>query len=174
MDADKIFEILAYTLPSIITGALAYYFFNAHTKNEEGRRRFLIHKEAQKNALPLRLQAYERLTLFLERINPAKLLIRLAPHSSDKNDYKDYLVSQIEAEFEHNLTQQIYISAESWNIVTTAKNATIQLIRKIAADPAVTNAQELREKILGALFDRQSPSSIGIDQLKNEVANLWD
>lgn len=173
MDIDKIFEIIAYTLPSVITGAVAYYFFSAHTKNEEGRRRYLIHKEGQKNALPLRLQAYERLTLFLERISPAKLLIRIAPHSSDKKDYEDYLVSQIEAEFEHNLAQQIYISGESWDIVTTAKNATIQMIRKIAADPSVTNAQELREKLLNDLFDKQSPSSVGIEQLKNEVGMLW-
>lgn len=173
MDTDKIFEILAYTLPSVITGGLAYYFFNMHTKNEEGRRRYLIHKEAQKNALPLRLQAYERLTLFLERISPAKLLIRIAPQSSNKSDYEDYLVSQIEVEYEHNLAQQIYISGESWDIVTTAKNATIQMIRNTTADPSVTTAQELREKILGNLFDRQTPSSVGIAQLKNEVAGLW-
>ena len=93
MDASKLLEILAYTLPALITGTVAYYFFDLHTKNEEGRRRFLLNKEAQKDALPLRLQAFERMVLFLERINPTKLLIRLTPFSSDKNDYENYVIA---------------------------------------------------------------------------------
>ncbi|HYD90487.1 MAG TPA: hypothetical protein VEA37_03250 [Flavobacterium sp.] len=173
MDTDKLIELLFYTLPALITGAVAYYFFSMHTKNEEGRRRYLIHKEAQKNALPLRLQAYERLTLFLERISPARLLVRITPQSSNKHDYEEYLVSQIEVEYEHNLSQQIYISAESWDIITTAKNATIQMIRKTNMSERVDTADKLREVMLGDLFDKQSPSSVGIAHLKNEVSGLW-
>lgn len=173
MDTGRILELLFYTLPALITGFVAYYFFSMHTKNEEGRRRYLIHKEAQKNAMPLRLQAYERLVLFLERINPAKLLIRIAPQSSNKRDYEDYLISQIEQEYEHNLTQQIYISAESWDIITTAKNATIQMIRKSNMSDKVETANKLREVILTDLFDKQSPSSIAVAYLKNEVAEMW-
>ena len=77
MESTHIIELLSYTLPALITGGVAYYFFNLHTKNEEGRRRYLLQKELQKESLPLRLQAYERMVLFLERINPAKLLIRV-------------------------------------------------------------------------------------------------
>ena len=77
METAKLIELLSYTLPAIITGFVAYYFFNLHTKNEEGRRRYLLNKDTQKDALPLRLQAFERMTLFLERINPGKLLISL-------------------------------------------------------------------------------------------------
>lgn len=173
MNAYKILELIFYVLPALITGAVAYYFFKMHTDNEEGRRRYLIHKEAQKNALPLRLQAYERLTLFLERINPAKLLIRITPQSTNKFDYEEYLVSQIEVEYEHNLSQQIYISSESWDIITTAKNATIQMIRKTNMSERIDSAQKLRETILQDLFDKQSPSSVAIAHLKNEVSGLW-
>lgn len=160
-------------LPSVIIGLVAYYFFKMHTANEEGRRRYLIHKEAQKNAMPLRLQAYERMVLFLERINPAKLLIRITPQSSNKHDYEEYLIAQIEQEYEHNLTQQIYISAECWDIITTAKNATIQLIRKSNMSDKVDSANKLREVMLTDLFDKQSPSSIAVAYLKNEVSGLW-
>lgn len=173
MDTDKILELLFYTLPAIITGLIAYYFFKMHTSNEEGRRRYLIHKEAQKNAMPLRLQAYERLVLLLERISPSKLLIRIAPQSSNKKDYEEYLISQIEQEYEHNLTQQIYVSAESWDIITTAKNATIQLIRKSNMSDAVDTSDKLREVMLSDLFDKQSPSSVAVAYLKNEVAEMW-
>jgi len=169
MDFSKILELLAYTLPALITGGVAYYFFDLHTKNEEGRRRYLLNKEAQKDALPLRLQAFERMVLFLERINPTKLLIRLTPFSSDKNDYENYVIAQIEQEFEHNLTQQIYMSDECWTIILTAKNATIQMIRKANMSERVDSADKLREVILSDLMDKQTPSNAALGFLKNEV-----
>jgi hypothetical protein len=169
MDATKIIELLAYTLPALITGVVAYYFFELHTKNEEGRRRYLLNKEAQKDALPLRLQAFERMTLYLERINPTKLLIRITPISSNKNDYENYIISQIEQEFEHNLSQQIYMSNECWTIIVTAKNATIQMIRKANMSERVDSADKLREVILSDLMDKQTPSNAALSFLKNEI-----
>ena len=83
-------------------------YFENILKNEENRRRFLMHKEAQAESLPIRLQAYERLTLFLERISPLQLLIRVKPTTEDKKAYVDLLSATIEQEFEHNLTQQVY------------------------------------------------------------------
>lgn len=173
MDTTKIIELLSYTLPAIITGAVAYYFFDLHTKNEEGRRRYLLNKEAQKDALPLRLQAYERMTLYMERISLVKLLIRISLISNDKKEYETLLISQIEQEFEHNLTQQIYMSDECWTIITTVKNATIQMIRKAGINPEVTNADQLREVILTELVNKQSPSDAALSYIKNEVAQLW-
>ena len=173
MDTTKIIELLSYTLPAIVTGLVAYYFFDLHTKNEEGRRRYLLNKEAQKNALPLRLQAYERMSLYMERINPTKLLIRITPISNDKNDYENLIISQIEQEFEHNLTQQIYMSDECWTIIVTAKNATIQMIRKANMSERVDNADKLREVVLSDLMEKQSPSNAALAYIKNEVGQLW-
>ncbi|MDI5888631.1 MULTISPECIES: hypothetical protein [Flavobacterium] len=173
MDTTKIIELLSYTLPAIVTGLVAYYFFDLHTKNEEGRRRYLLNKEAQKNALPLRLQAYERMSLYMERINPTKLLIRITPISNDKNDYENLITAQIEQEFEHNLTQQIYMSDECWTIIVTAKNATIQMIRKANMSERVDNADKLREVVLSDLMEKQSPSNAALAYIKNEVGQLW-
>lgn len=152
---------------------VAFYFFSLHTKNEEGRRRYLLNKEAQKDALPIRLQAFERMTLFLERINPTKLLIRITPLSEDKNEYENYVIAQIEQEFEHNLTQQIYLSDECWTIIITAKNATIQMIRKANMSEKVDSANKLREIILNDLMDKQSPSNAALSYLKSEISQLW-
>ena len=173
MEATKLLELLSYTLPALITGVVAYYFFDLHTKNEEGRRRFLLNKEAQEEALPIHLQAFERMTLFLERINLAKLLIRITPISEDKNDYENYVIAQIEQEFEHNLTQQIYMSDECWTIIVTAKNATIQMIRRANLSDSVDNANKLREVILNDLMDKQSPSNAALAYIKNEVSLMW-
>ncbi len=172
MDASKIFEILSYCLPALITGGIAYYFFNLHLKNEENRRSFLLHKENQKQALPLRLQAYERMALFLERIEPSKLLIRVTPNSSDKYDYESLLVFHIEQEFEHNLTQQIYISDKCWTIINTSKNTLIQTIRKANMSDKVDSANKLREVILTDLLDKQSPTSVALAFVKNEVIEI--
>ena len=92
MDNSKILEILAYTLPSIITGAVAYYLFNSYFKDQQNTRRWLLQKENQKDSLPIRLQAYERMALFLERINPSNLLIRITPFSSDKNQNENLII----------------------------------------------------------------------------------
>jgi len=173
MESTKFIELLSYTLPAVITGFVAYYFFNLHTKNEEGRRRYLLNKDTQKDALPLRLQAFERMTLFLERINPGKLLIRISPNSEDKNDYVNLLISNIEQEFEHNLTQQIYMSDECWTVIVTSKNATIQMIRRTNMSDSVETANNLREVIMNDLMDKQSPSSVALSYIKKEVKYLF-
>ena len=169
MDTSKIIELLAYTIPSLITGGVAYYLFSAYFKDQQKTRRWLLQKENQKDALPLRLQAFERMALFLERINPTKLLIRIKPLSNDKHDYENLVIAQIEQEFEHNLTQQIYMTDQCWTIIVTAKNATIQMIRKANMSERVDSADKLREVILSDLMEKATPSSAALSYLKNEL-----
>ena len=170
MNQITIIELLFYLLPAVITGLVAYYFFSAHTKNEEGRRRFLLHKETQKSAIPLQLQAYERMALFLERINPSKLVLRIHPENMDKQDYELELIRAIDGEFEHNLSQQIYITEECWNVIKTSKNATIQFIRKSSQE--TENIQDFRQDILNRLMEKQAPSATALGYIKKEVRIL--
>jgi hypothetical protein len=172
MTSDQIFQLFAYLLPSIVTGAIAFYFFRMHTNNEEGRRRFLLHKDSQKDTLPIRLQAYERMALFLERIAIPNLVVRVAPTSKDKNAYENLLTKTIETEFDHNLTQQIYMTDECWNIIKAAKSATIQMIRKAAMSESET-ADKLREDILNQTMDKASPSATALSFVKKEIGDLW-
>lgn len=171
---NQLLNLLMYTIPALVTGGIAFLFFREHTDNENNRRNFLIQKDLQKESLPLRLQAYERLALFLERISPNKLLPRVNPLSEDKNAYENLLVATIEQEFEHNLTQQIYVSNDCWTVVTQSKNATINLIRKINMQDKVESANKLREAVLTELMDKQAPSNAGLSFIKNEVSELWD
>jgi hypothetical protein len=173
MDSATITEIIAYTLPSLITGAVAYFLFDSHFKDQQNNRRWLLQKDKQSGTLPLRLQAYERMALFMERINPSHLLVRITPHSEDKNEYQNFVIAQIEQEFEHNLTQQIYISDECWSIIVTAKNATIQMVRLASKNEKITDANSLREIIISDLLEKPSPSSAALAFIKNEVSQLW-
>jgi len=173
MDSTTITEILAYTIPSIVTGVVAYFLFDSHFKDQQNTRRWLLQKDKQTVSLPIRLQAYERMTLFMERISPSQLLVRITPHSEDTNEYQNFVIAQIEQEFEHNMTQQIYISNECWSIIVTAKNATIQMIRLAAKNEKVTDANILREIIISDLLEKPSPSSAALAFIKNEVGQLW-
>ena len=172
MEYNKIIELLSYTIPSAITGIVAYYFFLTHTKNEERKLRLSLLRENQKQSLPIRLQAYERMALFLERINPSKLVLRITSVNNDINAYSQSLINTIEQEFEHNLAQQIYISDKCWSIIMSAKNATILIIQKTAEEETVTTAQELREAIIKRILNSSAPSTTALAFIKDEVRNF--
>jgi len=172
MNGEQILQFFGYLLPALVTGIISYYFFRLHTKNEDGRRRFLLHKDTQKNTLPTRLQAYERMALFLERIAIPSLVVRVGPKSDNKNDYENLLIQSIEKEFEHNLSQQIYLSDECWNVIKAAKTATIQMIRKAGMSETVS-ADKYREDILTETMDKASPSTTALTFVKKEIGDLW-
>ena len=173
MDSTRIIELISYTLPTLIMAFVAYSFFELYTKNEKEKRKNLLQKDTKPDTLTLRLQAYERMTLFLERINPSQLLIRISPISEDKNDYQNFVIAQIEQEYEHNLAQQIYVSEECWSTITTAKNATIQMILLSTKNEKIVDAYQLREVILRDLLEKPAPSSAALSFIKNEVSQLW-
>lgn len=168
----KIVEILMYTLPSLISGIVALYFFKAYTKSDAGLQNLALLKEDKKLGKTLQLQAYERMSIFLERITPASLVFRIKAQNDDKYAYEMSLLHTIETEFEHNLAQQIYISDECWQIISSAKNTTIQIIRDAAKDILVTNAQELRENIIKRVIDKHAPSDTALAFIKTEVRDL--
>ncbi len=172
-DVTLVISYFAYLLPAIVVGFVAYFFFKGHTESEEGRRRYLIQKEAQKSLLPVRLQAYERLTLFLERIDPNKLLIRVKPYSDDLQKYETLLIENIDNEYEHNLSQQIYVSPECWNLITAAKNATIQVIRQSGMNDKVDDSDKLRAFLLNHFMDEVTPSHKALMYVKKEVGELF-
>ena len=169
----KLLEIAAYTLPAFITGGVAFVMMQKFYNNEESKRKFELLRENQKQALPIRLQAYERMVLLLERINPTQLLIRVAPIGTSKEDYANLLSHHIQTEFEHNLTQQIYLTSETWNIILKAKNSILQMIRKNAIREDIIDAEKLREAIMIELTESESPSSIAINYLKEELKRVF-
>jgi len=173
MESTQIIELISYSLPSLIVAFIGYNLFEQFTKNEREKRHYLLQKETKTDILPMRLQAYERMTLFIERINPSQLLVRITPISENKNDYQNFVIAQIEQEFEHNLAQQIYITEECWSVIIKAKNATIQSIISATKNEKISDANQLREFILKDLSEKQAPTSIALSYLKNEVSQLW-
>jgi hypothetical protein len=163
-------EMLAMSLPTIIMGIVAYYFINIHIKSVNNQNKFEILRQRKKDGLPIKLQAYERMVLFCDRINPIKLLVRIKPIDTTTEGYLQLLLKSIEQEFEHNSVQQIYISEDCWKVLITAKSAIINKLKQVAASSA--NAQELREKTMIEYQNAAPPTATAIAFIKSEVDKL--
>lgn len=167
----NLLQMFFYLLPAVVVGVVSFYFFKMHINNEQNQRRFLLRRENQKISLPIKLQAYERMALFLERISLGKLLLRVKPQGNSKENYENLLSNTIDQEFDHNLAQQIYLSGEAWNVIKTAKNATIGMIRKAGRREDVESADKLREVLLTELMNQSAPTETALDFIKKEIRN---
>lgn len=167
---DKIIEGLAYALPAFVTGGVAYLILSRFIEQDNNEKKFNALVEKKRESLPVKLQAYERMLLFCERINPSKLLLRVNPIGDDVDNYLQLLVANIEQEYEHNMVQQLYISDDSWKAVVAAKLAIIAKLRS-AADKSET-AKDLRENVLIDYSQEESPANTASSFLKQEVKKL--
>lgn len=167
---DKIIEGLAFALPALVTGGVAYFMFSAFLQRDENEKKFEVLIQKKKESLPTKLQAYERLLLYSERINPAKLLTRVNPIGDDSDSYAHLLIANIEQEFEHNLVQQIYVHEDAWKAVVGSKLSIINKIRTTAESS--DNAKELRENLLIDYSQIESPTETAIAIIKQQVKRL--
>lgn len=167
---NKILESIGYILPAVVTGVVAYYMFNGFIKQQNSDKKLELLAEKKKDSLPIKLQAYERLLLFCERINPVKILARIQPLSSNTIEYLQLLIGNIEQEFEHNLVQQIYISNDSWMAILATKNAVINKLKQMAE--TADSANDLRKKLINHYAKNLPPTDTAISFIKNEVRKL--
>ncbi|KAA2239701.1 hypothetical protein F0L74_26275 [Chitinophaga agrisoli] len=124
--------------------------------------------------LPLQLQAYERLVLLVDRINPQSLISRLYAPEMTVVDMQISLVHTIKAEFDHNIAQQIYVSPAAWETVKTLKEQIITLINQLSAQlPQDAPARELNVKILEIFLQAgESPSELAAQILNAEAKKI--
>lgn len=170
-NTELILEILKYVLPSGFMLILTYMLLSNFMENEEKRRRYSIHKENSKIALPLRFQAYERLALFLERISPTQLVMRLPSKNLNARQYRHLLVKAIQSEYEYNLSQQMYVSDQAWQYIVTAKSAMVGIINKLSAEAGEeTTALEFSKMIINHFMEMESiPTKKALAYLKQEM-----
>jgi len=166
----KIIEGLAYALPALVTGRVAYFILGAFIKQDNNEKKFETLINKKRESLPVKLQAYERLLLFCERINPTKLLLRVNPIGDNTSNYLQLLLANIEQEYEHNMVQQLYVSEDSWKAIVAAKLTIIAKLRKTAETS--DTAKDLREKVLIDYSQNENPTQTSIAYLKQEVKKL--
>jgi len=151
-------------------GIIAFYLFNLQVKSQNNQQKIDLFADRKKEALPIKLQAYERMLLFCERINPLKMLVRVKPASDSIDDYLFVLLQNIEQEFEHNLVQQLYISDECWNVIITSKIAIINKLKQVAASSQ--NTLDFREKMMLVYQSKTPATETAIAFIKTEIKKI--
>lgn len=179
MSGDQFFQLLLTLLPSIVVFLTAFYLFRQFLGGQARDRTTQLMAEAKmqdhKHALPLRLQAYERLTLVMERITPGALVLRVHKSNMTASMLHGELLATIREEFEHNVTQQIYVSDRAWQQVRMAKEETIRIIN-IAFEAAGTDQRG--SALTQRIFETTSrlshlPTQQALIALKEEVRKLF-
>ena len=175
----EILEILKYILPSLVVFATAYFIFKQFLENDS-RKRLLEMKMNnragnQQFVTPIRLQAYERIVLFLERISPNSLVLRVSEPNMNIMQLQSAMIMAIRLEYEHNLSQQLYISSKSWQIVKNAKEDLINVISNVAANIDKTaDSAELAKAIFELTASVEKlPIEIAIEVIKDEIQDQF-
>jgi hypothetical protein len=168
-------EILKYTIPSLVVFLTVYYIMHSYFEDQENKRRQKAILKNRKLITPLRLQAYERIILFLERISAESMIVRISQPGMTSKQLHSEMLSAVRAEFEHNLSQQLYLTNEAWEMVKSARSNTVKIINlaaeKVMGDMPYTQlSTEILEMVMEA---EMTPSSQAIEYLKKEVQTIF-
>ncbi len=169
---DAFFEILKIILPAVAVFVAAFLIVKRFLDNDQKRREHELRKSNQAAITPLRLQSYERIIIFLERINPNTLVVRVNKMGMSANQLHLELIKTVKSEYEHNVSQQIYMSYNAWELVKTTKEEIIKLINisstKVANDAP---GNELAMMILNITsnLNKKLPNDVAIEFIKKEV-----
>jgi hypothetical protein len=172
---DVLLEIIKITLPALIV-AITVYLTVRSTYEKELKKQVLDLKYNSKQIInPIRLQAYERLALLLERMKPESLLLRNTGNNLTAGQYRTILLTAIRSEFEHNLSQQVYVSGALWEATKKAKEEICKAIN-LATGKIGMNASgtDLATTILDIYIKIDPlPSDIALELLRIEIKELY-
>ncbi len=173
---DYLLDILKFSAAGLIVIFTAWFFIKDFISERFNYQNLELRKAKMDHTLPLRLQAYERTVLFLERINPASLLIRLHISGMSAREMQNIILSDIRAEYQHNISQQIYVSDITWAIVKKIKDDTISMVNNtVNALPADASALDLSKTILSHLagLESENPYEVALSIVKRDVQSLF-
>jgi hypothetical protein len=168
-------DILKITIPSLIVFFTAWILLRTMIKNDQDKRRQELILQNSRTVTPIKLQAYERIILFLERISLESLLIRVSTPEISATQLHSAMLNAIRSEFEHNLSQQIYMSQQAWEVVRNARSNMIKMINSEAEKiPRDSTGMTLSKKLLEKIMEmEQEPTRAAIDFVKAEIGRMF-
>lgn len=176
MDFIKLFTNAgALALGGSIVVVVAYYLVKADLRSYLTNRKIAQAPASEANLLQLRLQAHERMIVFVERINPANLLLRLYQKELELGTLQAVSISEIKTEFQHNITQQLYLEAPTWNVIRKLKDDTIAMINNAVKNlPENASAMELSKMVLHHMSEiSENPYELTIGLIKQDVHKMY-
>lgn len=171
---DILADILKISIPALIVFLTAWLLLRNMIKNDQDKRRQELILQNSRTITPIKLQAYERVVLFLERISLESLLIRVSTSEMTASQLHTAMLTAIRSEFEHNLSQQIYMSQQAWEVVKNARSNMIKLINSEAENmPAESTAMALSKRLLEKVMALETePTRAAIDFVKAEIGRM--
>ncbi|HYG18692.1 MAG TPA: hypothetical protein VD816_07180 [Ohtaekwangia sp.] len=162
-------------IPASVVLYGAYLLVRSFIQKEITMRKLEVRSRSIETILPNRLQAYERITLFLERISPQNLLIRLSAPGLASREFQQLLLSEIRNEYNHNVSQQVYMSEEVWNLVKNAKEDLIVVINDAAGEMGPESSSiDLSKKIFEKAVNKSvDPIAHALSELKREIQQIF-
>ncbi|MDC1106241.1 hypothetical protein OAT16_06015 [Prolixibacteraceae bacterium] len=168
--------ILIVTIPCAIVAVVSIYSMRTAVNKERETREFELKLKNRESLTQYRLQAYERLALFLERISPSAFVLRIPPVGKTVLQYQRELLIMLRQELDHNVSQQVYVSSELWGHIRLSKERMSMLISQAASElsPEMP-AEALRNEIFENYsdFEDDQPIEMALDLLKSEVARYF-
>ena len=152
-DISPWFYLLMVCLPALIVFVICYMLIKQFLRNRETLESLEIQRQSSGKTLPLKLQAYERLTLMFERIDIPSLIARTRTKKMSSGDLESALMITIQREFEHNVSQQIYVSDKLWEIIRVAKTELFNQLHQIMIE---TGFSENADTYSNAIIDHFS------------------
>lgn len=167
-------EILKYCIPAICVLLATWLVMHKFYKNEAEKRLWELKRLTQKEISPLRMRAYERLALLLERTTPEHMLVDLTLAEMTPLQLQTHLLRAVRQEYDHNLSQQIYVSDEVWNMIENTHIQTIAFINSIAQQlPADSSALDYAKTLITAYRSNgDTPNDLALQALRNEAKTL--
>jgi hypothetical protein len=177
MIKDMLLLLFAVLAMLALAGGLFYLLAKRYFENQQKQQLLQMkldeRRETLKVVTPIRLQAYERLALFLERISPNSLVLRCYQPGMDLKLLQGVMTKNIRDEWEHNLSQQVYVSEELWTHVREAKDEMVNLVNSAAVGLAdTTDPTRLAASIFASAADRM-PTNDALSALHNELKELF-
>jgi hypothetical protein len=162
-------------IPASLVLYAVYLIVRSFMTKEIELKKLEIRTRSIETILPARLQAYERMTLFLERIAPQNLLIRLNNPGFTARDFQKVLLDEIRNEYNHNVSQQIYMGEETWNQIRNAKDDLVLLINEAASAMAPdATSIDLSKKIFEMTMDKKVDLiGMALAGLRNEIQQTF-
>jgi hypothetical protein len=172
---DAFIDLLKIVIPASIVLYAAYLLVRAQIYKEIELKRLEVRGRSIETILPARLQAYERMMLFLERTSPQNLLMRLSNPGLTARDFQKLLLDEIRNEYNHNASQQVYMSEEVWNQIKSAKEDLIMTINEaITHLPAEATSLDLSRKVFEMIMEKKvDPILLATTSLKNEIQQTF-
>ncbi|WP_192821687.1 hypothetical protein [Rufibacter sp. LB8] len=167
--------VLLSAVPALLVAGGMYLLVQKYLDRDYRKRLLDIRLKNSEIILPIRLQAYERIILFLERITPSNLMIRVSPSGVTALEFQAQLLQEIRAEYTHNLSQQLYMSEVAWQQVKKAKEEVVTLINQsYQALEDKTKGTELAKRVLEHVMHQQvDPTAPALQFLKRELHEIF-